>query len=144
MKSVLLAMFCASTGGFVHAQSADVAASSAAITIGLADPGQRWIANEEDNIAGICDLSKVSRPARVDYDALMEATPQMREIRRRDLDPNSPEGKALRKGARILVTKKCDAVRRSGGYCSVWKAITSSDGRAVPDLTDRVLDLIEG
>lgn len=139
IKNVLLAIAVAGTGGFAQAQSALHVAGAA-----VAPSEQRWIAKEEDNIVGIRDLDKVSRPARVDYDALMEATPQMKELRRRDLDPNSPEGKALRKAARTLVTKKCQAARAAGGYCSVWKAIASSDGRAVPDLTDTVLDLIEG
>ncbi len=32
----------------------------------------------------------------------------------------------------------CDKIRAQDGYCSVWKTIKHTDGRAVADITDLV------
>lgn len=99
-----------------------------------------WIAQESDNICGISDLKKVTNPAKVDYDHLLEETPQIKEMKRRDIDPESTEGKALRKGAQTLITKSSEVVRKEKGHCSVWKAIANKDHREIPDVTQDVLE----
>ena len=106
-------------------------------------PGDKWVADEDDNICGIKDLKKISNPAKVDYDALWEATPQIKKMKDKKIDPESTEGKALRSEAKTLVTKSCELVRSSGGYCGVWKSIKNEDGRTVPDITDDVKAKIE-
>jgi len=103
----------------------------------------KWVADEDDNICGIKDLKKISNPAKVDYDALWEATPQIKKMKEKKIDPESTEGKALRSEAKTLVTKTCELVRSSGGYCGVWKTIKNEDGRTVPDITDDVKAKIE-
>ncbi len=99
-----------------------------------------WIANEEDNICGISDLKKVTNPAKVSYDKLLDATPQIQELKHKGIDPDSTEGKALRKGAKTLITKTCELVRAAKGHCSVWRVISHKDGRSIPDLTDEVIE----
>lgn len=103
----------------------------------------KWVADEDDNICGIKDLKKISNPAKVDYDALWEATPQIKKMKEKKIDPESTEGKALRSEAKTLVTKTCELVRSSGGYCGVWKSIKNEDGRTVTDITDDVKKKIE-
>lgn len=103
----------------------------------------KWVADEDDNICGIKDLKKISNPAKVDYDALWDATPQIKKMKEKKIDPESTEGKALRSEAKTLVTKTCELVRSSGGYCGVWKTIKNEDGRTVPDITDDVKAKIE-
>src|SRR5262245_49996037 len=100
----------------------------------------KWVANEDDNICGIKDLKKVSNPAKVDYDELWEATPQIKKMKEKKIDPESTEGKALRSQAKTLITKTCESVRAAKGHCGVWKAIKNEDKRTVPDLTKDVKD----
>jgi len=138
LRSLFFAIVSLALGGFVRAHPApgETSAPAAVPTAFL----HGWTAAEEDNICGIADLRKVACPAAVDYDELLRATPQMREIDRKGIDPESAEGKALRKGARTLITKTCEVVRDAKGYCSVWKAISHQDGRTIPDVTEDVLD----
>jgi len=95
-----------------------------------APPAAGWIVDRADNICGLDDAKMLSKPAKVDYDALLKATPQYKKIKDNKIDPNSPEG--------IKVRDASDKIRQQEGYCSVWKTIKHSDGRAVPDITDLV------
>ncbi len=122
-------------GGFAHPASTECASTSAVL---FEDGG--WVAKEDDNICGISDLKKVTNPAKVDYGELLESTPQIREMKRKGIDPESTEGKALRKGARTLITKTSELVRVAKGHCSVWKVISHKDGRKIPDVTEDVID----
>ena len=128
-----LILLCLS-GGSVDAQPAP--ASAAVIE-------SKWVANEEDNICGIKDLKKVSNPAKVDYDELWDATPQIKKMKEKKIDPESAEGKALRSQAKTLITKSCELVRAAKGHCGIWKAIKNEDGRKIPDVTDDVLDKLD-
>ncbi len=100
--------------------------------------GAKWVADEGDNICGIKDLRKVSNPAKVDYDDLWDATPQIQTMKQKKIDPESTEGKALRNQARTLITKTCELIRQAKGHCGVWKVIKNEDGRIVPDITEQV------
>ena len=95
----------------------------------------KWVAVEDDNICGIKDLKKVSNPAKVDYDELWEATPQIKKMHEKKIDAESTEGKALRSQAKTLITKTCELVRSAKGYCGIWKTIKNEDGRTVPNAT---------
>jgi len=103
----------------------------------------KWVANEEDNICGIKDLKKVSNPAKVDYDELWEATPQIKKMKEKKIDPESAEGKALRSQAKTLITKTCESVREAKGHCGIWKSIKNEDKRSVPDVTKDVKDKLD-
>ena len=97
-----------------------------------------WIASSDDNLCGIDDLKKVTNPGKVDYKELLDSTPQIKEMKRKNIDPGSTEGQALRKGAKTLITKSCQAVRKARGFCGVWKVIRNKDGRVIPDVTEDV------
>ncbi len=120
-------------GGVAHSQPAPAAAASAALRW-----TEKWVADPDDNICGISDLKKVSNPAKVDYDGLWDATPQIKKMREKKIDPESTEGKALRSQAKTLITKTCELVRAAKGHCGIWKTIKNEDGRKVPDVTDDV------
>lgn len=144
-RSLIIAITSLALGGFVRAQPApsETSPSLATSLVEFAAPAavwHKWTAEDEDNICGISDLRKVTRPAAVDYEELLESTPQMKEIDREGIDPDSAEGKALRKGARTLITKACELVRETNGHCSIWKAISHEDGRSISDVTEDVLD----
>jgi hypothetical protein len=97
-----------------------------------------WVVDRADNICGLEDAKTLSKPAKVDYDALLKATPEMKNIKDDKIDPNSPEGIQLRQAAASRVQKAAEKVRSTNGYCSIWKTIRHQDGRAIPDVTDAV------
>lgn len=97
-----------------------------------------WSANASDHLAGISDLKKVSKPAVVDYDQLYEATEEIKKMRKEKIDPDSAKGRSLRQQAAERVTKAANAIRKEKRHCSVWKAISHKDGRAVDDITSEV------
>jgi hypothetical protein len=84
----------------------------------FAKANRDWIAKSTDNVCGLKEASQVSNPAVVDWQSLLEATPEVRKLRSEKIAEDSPEG--------------------IQGHCSVWKAIRHKDGRAVTDLTDLV------
>jgi hypothetical protein len=97
-----------------------------------------WICDRADNICGLDDARMLSKPAKVDYDALLKATAEMKKMRDDKIDPNSSEGIQLRQRAVDRIRDKADSVRQAQGYCSVWKTISHKDGRTIPDITDLV------
>ncbi len=105
-----------------------------------AETSSGWKAKAKDNIAGLSDLKKVSNPAVVDYDKLLAATAEMKQIKRDKIDPDSPKGRSLRQQAVERVTKAAEAIRSEKRHCSVWKAISHKDGRKVADITKAVQD----
>ena len=123
-------------GGVTHSQPAPRAPVVTAVEA-------KWIAEEDDNICGIKDLKKVSNPAKVDYDGLWDATPQIKKMKEKKIDPESTEGKALRSQAKTLITKTCELVRAAKGHCGVWKTIKNEDGRKIADVTEDVKEKLE-
>lgn len=100
--------------------------------------GTPYIVLKADNICGLDEPRQITMPAKVDYDAVLDDTPEMRELRRNGIDPTSSKGITLMTKARSRVLKACETVRTESGYDSVWKAITRRDSRAVADITDAV------
>lgn len=97
-----------------------------------------WIVDRADNICGLDDAKMLSKPAKVDYDALLKATSEMKKMKDDKIDPNSPQGIQLRQAAATRVQTAAEKVRSTNGYCSVWKSIRHQDGRAVADITGAV------
>jgi hypothetical protein len=97
-----------------------------------------WIAKTSDNICGLRDVAQVSSPAQVDWQACLDATPEMKKVKADKIDLNTPDGIRLLNQATNRVTSACDTVRTANGYCSVWKAIKHKDGRAIPDISELV------
>lgn len=104
----------------------------------VALPGRDWSAKAEDNICGLRDLAQVSSPVVIDFQACLDATPEMKKIKGEKIDPKSPDGIRLTTEATNRVTQACEAVQKANGYCSVWKAIKHKDGRAVTDISSQV------
>ncbi len=102
------------------------------------EAGTGWIVDRADNICGLDDPKMLSKPAKVDYDALLRATAEMKKIKDDKIDPNSPQGIQLRQAAATRVQTAAEKVRVANGHCSVWKTIRHQDGRAIPDITDAV------
>lgn len=138
----LLVGAAAPTNGSMSAPAAGGVAAFAAVAAGDTDKvgevQQTWICDRADNICGLDDPRMLSKPAKVDYDALLKATPEMKKIVNDKIDPNSSEGINLRQRAVDRVRDKSEAVRTAQGYCSVWKTIRHQDGRTIPDVTDLV------
>ena len=122
-----------------HARLALVVSSGGVQTDSkVGDLQQTWICDRSDNICGLDDPRMLSKPTKIDYDALLKATAEMKKIVNDKIDPNSSEGINLRQRAVDRVRDKAEAVRTAQGYCSVWKTIRHQDGRTIPDITDLV------
>jgi hypothetical protein len=119
-----------------HSSRAGIASIAAGSTSSEASAG--WIVDRTDNICGLDDAKMLSKPAKVDYDALLRATPEMKKIKDDKIDPNSPQGIQLRQSAVTRVQTAAEKVRVANGHCSVWKAIRHTDGRTVSDVTEAV------
>ncbi len=139
--SLIIAAMCVGLGGFAWASSPSAPDVPAGLAADALSHG--WVAFDGDSICGVSDLRKVSNPAVVDYSALLDATPQIKEMKKKKIDPDSVQGKALRQKAASLVNRKCEIVRSKRGHCGVWKTIRHKDGRAIPDVTLEVLGAIK-
>jgi hypothetical protein len=125
----------ASSKGVV-AVGAEVRAVTGACALeGGADVTVGWQVSPDDHIAGLSDPKTLSNPAFVDYDDLLRATPEMKRLRKDGIDPNSAEGIQLTTAGQSRVQRACESAMNSDGYCSIWKAISHSDGRSVSDAT---------
>lgn len=103
--------------------------------------GRDWILRAADNVCGLRDPNQLTYPAVIDFDACLEATPEMRRVRDQGIDPQSAEGIQLRSKAVTRLTNACESVRTANGHCSVWKEIRHKDGRTIPDVSSQVIAL---
>jgi hypothetical protein len=101
-------------------------------------PGRGWIAQKADKVCGLRSHDQLSNPAVVDYDALLDATPEMKKLKDQGIGRDTPEGIRLIAEATTRVTAACERARDAAGHCSVWKAIQHKDGRQITDLTAKV------
>ena len=104
--------------------------------------GRDWIAQKADNICGLRSLDQLSNPATVDFDALLDATPEVKKLKDQNIGRDTPEGIRLIAEATTRVTNACEKARAADGHCSVWKAIHHKDGRQITDLTAKVKALL--
>lgn len=143
IKSLLTS--CLLLAGTANALPADVQVSAAAGSSIELESGidfiHDWVAKKSANLCGISNLKKVTHPAVVDYDALLAATPQVKEMKAKGIKPDSVAGKTLRKAARDLIVQKAPTVQKDGGYDGLWKAIEHKDGRSIDDVTQDIIDL---
>ena len=89
--------------------------------------GTAWIVDKKDNICGLDQPRQLTSPAKVDYKGLLDATPEVKLIRRKRIDPNSADGVRLMAKARSRILTACETVRQTKGRCSVWKKISLRD-----------------
>lgn len=97
--------------------------------------GSDWVVKSEDNVCGVSQARQITNPAKVDYEELMSATVEMKELKREGIKRDSARGQALVTKARDKVRRASKAVMNEKGHCSVWKKITHRKGTAVTDLT---------
>ena len=102
-----------------------------------------WEGKAEDNVCGLSEVRHVSNPAVIQYEALMRATPEMKEMKRKGIDKDSARGQVLISDARDRVKRAAKAVMSDKGYCSVWKKIQNKRGQKAADITDDVLQQLE-
>ncbi|MFT5197390.1 MAG: hypothetical protein ACI87O_000029 [Planctomycetota bacterium] len=107
----------------------------------IADDGRGtpYRVEKADSICGLSEPRQLTVPAMVDFSKLLHATTEYKDLVRRKIDPASAEGTAILARANALVLDACEAVRTSGGYCSVWKKIARRDGGVIPEVTSQVL-----
>ncbi|MFT5286948.1 MAG: hypothetical protein ACI8TQ_003123 [Planctomycetota bacterium] len=97
-----------------------------------------WVAEDEDHVCGLSSLRKLSNPAKVDYDDLWEATPEIIEMNDNNIDPDSAAGIRLQKLATDRIFDACEEVMKDESHCSIWKDISHKDERDITDLTKLV------
>ena len=112
--------------------------ATGALTTSAQPDADDWVCREADNICGLRDKRTLSSPAKVDWDTLLGETPEMEEMDRKGIDPNSARGIELRQKAVDRLTTACEEARDAAGHCSVWKSIRHKDGRDIADLTEDV------
>lgn len=100
--------------------------------------GTPYVVDKTDNICGIDEPRAITNPAKVDYQALLDETPEVKEIKRRKIDPDSAKGIELMTKARRRVLAACEKVRSAKSHCSIWKKIKRRDKQDVSDVTDEV------
>ena len=98
-----------------------------------------WVAALDNNLCGLRDLNQLSNPAKLNYKRCLDATPEMKRVRKEGIKLTSPEGIQLKNAAATRVSTAASTIRKAGGFCSVWKAIKHNDGRKVSDITARVI-----
>ena len=114
---------------------------------GLSDDGRGtpYKVDKTDNLCGLAEPRQLSKPAKVDYDVLLEATDEYREIRDKKIDLESARGVELHNKAHSRIVAACERARTKLGHCSVWKTIARRNGKPIPNLTKSIkLDLAEG
>lgn len=100
--------------------------------------GTPYKLNKDDAICGLSEARQLTNPAKVDFKALMDVTAEMKELKRKKIDPNSARGIELTCKARELVRDACTLVRTEKAHCSIWKKISRRDRTKVPDVTSDV------
>jgi hypothetical protein len=100
--------------------------------------GTDWIVSSGDNVCGISDARQISNPARVSYESLLGDTPELKDMKKKGIEKDSPEGQILHNKGVDRVRKAAKTVMTNKSHCSVWKKISSRKGSAVPDITEAV------
>ena len=89
--------------------------------------GRDWIVDKADNICGLRSPDQLSNPVLVQFDELLDATPEMKELKDEGIGRD---------------TAACEKVRSANSYCSVWKTVRHKDGRQITDVTAKVKALL--
>ena len=106
--------------------------------------GTDYIVNRSDNICGLDNPRQLTRPAKIDYGALLAETSEMKLMKKEKIKADSPRGIQLRTAAAKKVSRACEKIRSDKSYCSVWKTIRRRDGKTIKDITTLVKKEISG
>ncbi|MDE0913709.1 MAG: hypothetical protein OSB57_00855 [Planctomycetota bacterium] len=141
-RTILLACtLCGSAQALIPSASAPAPDAAASLSVRLDDGGGTpYVFYRRDNICGkgIKNPASITKPATVNYEALLEATDEVRKIKKNRIDRQSAEGLQLMTQAKQKVLSACETVRRANSHCGVWKKITRRDGVGVADITAKV------
>lgn len=94
-----------------------------------------WVIQAEDSVCGVVEARQIRKPAKVDFDRLVDLTPEGKKIKRDRIDPDSAEGVRLMNRAKSRVRDASAIIMKRQGYDSVWKDISSKKGTYITDLT---------
>ena len=128
LRSVLLACITFSLVGALQAQS----------LIPDDGRGSGYSFVTKDNLCGLKEARQLSSPAQVNYDSLLESTPEVRKMRARRIAPSSAQGTRLLAAARSRILKACKCELSDKGHCSIWKKISRRDGASINDVTSSI------
>ncbi|MAF64184.1 MAG: hypothetical protein CMJ84_00810 [Planctomycetes bacterium] len=138
MVAVCIAVGLASgSGGATTPAEVEGVASVSALQ--AAAPASDWVVDEADNVCGLTDPRHLTRPGVMKYDTVLNATSEMREMARKGIDRDSPEGQVLYNKAVDRVRRAAAAIMKDRKLDSVWKAISNKDPkRRALEITDQV------
>ena len=108
----------------------------------MVDSAIEWVAEAEDNICGLSDLRMIRQPGVVDWVSLMNATSEMKKIKREGIKKDSPEGILLITKAEGKCRTACVKQMRKTKVDSMWKRITH-ESKLPWEQTDAVIDIIK-
>lgn len=94
-----------------------------------------WVIQAEDSVCGVVEARQIRKPAKVDFDRLVDLTPEGKKILRDRIDLDSAEGVRLMNRAKSRVRDASAIIMKRQGYDSVWKDISSKKGTYISDLT---------
>ena len=94
-----------------------------------------WVVQAEDSVCGVVEARQIRKPAKVDFDRLVDLTPEGKKIKRDRIDPASAEGVRLMNRAKSRVRDASAIIMKRQGYDSVWKDISSKKGTYIVDLS---------
>jgi len=102
----------------------------------------KWIATPSDNICGIKKPEQVTQPGIISWQQALDATDEMKKIKREKIDKNSALGITLMEAATRKTRNACQKAMKDMNVDSVWKQI--SHVRKVPwDVTHKVIEILE-
>jgi len=102
----------------------------------------KWIATPADNICGIKKPEQVTQPGIISWQQALDATDEMKKIKREKIDKNSALGITLIEAATRKTRNACQKAMKDMNVDSVWKQI--SHVRKVPwDVTHKVIEILE-
>ncbi len=137
VKSMLAVLLMGGLAAF-PAVAADPGTAAGELGASVIEALSDWVVKSGDNVCGVTDARQISNPAKVRYQDLLNATSSMKDMKRKGIKPDSPEGQILHNKAVDSVRKAADTVKNSKGHCSVWKKIRNRKGVAVTDITAEV------
>ena len=135
-----LATALIAVGGVPAAQTASAPAEGPITSVPV---GSDWVVKSADSVCGVSEARQITNPAKVDYTKLMDATPEMKELKKKGIKKDSARGQTLVTAARDRVRRAANAVMSEKGHCSVWKKISHKKKKAVTDITDAVKTKLE-
>lgn len=101
-----------------------------------------WIATPSDNICGVKEPRMVKQPGVVNWQQLMDSTPEMKKMKKEGIKRDSPKGAQLISEAESRCKRACVKQMRAARVDSMWKSI-SHVSKAAWDETHAVIRLIE-